>query len=186
MKELTYHHDGCGLTERCVVTILDDPHPVNGANHRYGLARVLDHDECAGWPGLISPLQFDDPPHAFVPGPAEQGWEKQCAYCPPGGDRHCGYSESEHPRCYEITLPGVAVGEIQFQRGPRNVAGSTPGTLDGAVISVLIHRQECFQAGPFACPENEAILGHLREALRLTIERAQERAKRGVLGRNEK
>lgn len=76
------------------------------------------------------------------------------------------------------------VGTIQFQRGPRNVADSTPGTLDGAVLAVVIHRYECFQAGPFACAENEEVLAHLRAAQQLIIQRAQERAARGVLGRN--
>lgn len=134
---LTYHHDGQGLTERCLVVVADDPHPVNGAHHLYRLKRELAENE-------------------------------------PSGDLEGDYF-------------GVCeVGRIQFQRGPRNVPDSTPGTLDGALLSILIHRQECFQAGPFSCPENEAVLYHLREAMRLTIERAQERARRGVLGQNVK
>lgn len=80
----------------------------------------------------------------------------------------------------------VLVGEIMFQRGPRNEPDSTPGTLDGAVLSVLIDRFECFQAGPFACPGNVTVLGLLTEARKYIIERAKERAARGVLGKNEK
>lgn len=80
----------------------------------------------------------------------------------------------------------ICVGLLLFQRGPRHEIDSTPGTLDGAVLSVLIDRQECFQAGPFACPENEIVLGHLRAALAATIARAKERAARNVLGKNEK
>lgn len=33
--ELTYHHDGQGLTERCRVVVADDPHPVNGDHYAY-------------------------------------------------------------------------------------------------------------------------------------------------------
>ena len=80
----------------------------------------------------------------------------------------------------------VGAGCIHFQRGPRNVFDSTPGTLDGAVLAVLIHRYRCFQAGPFSCAENAEVLAHLEEALRLIKLRAQERAQRGVLGRNER
>lgn len=80
----------------------------------------------------------------------------------------------------------VNVGSIQFQRGPRDAPDSTPGTLDGAVLAILIDRVESFQAGPFGCLENEVVLGHLNEALRLIKARAHERAGRGVLGKNEK
>jgi len=140
MKELTYHHDGLGLTELCRVVVDDEPHPVNGAHHSYRLKRKLTDDE---W--------------------RQHGGETEAQY----------FGETE-------------VGYIQFQRGPRNIADSTPGTLDGAVLSVLIHRYECFQAGPFACAENEAVLEHLRAALAAILARAKERAGRGVLGTNTK
>ena len=78
------------------------------------------------------------------------------------------------------------VGDIVFQKGPRDVPDSIPGTLDGAIMAILIHRQKCFLEGPFASAQGAAILHHLQKALDLTIERAQERAKRGVLGKNEK
>ena len=77
-------------------------------------------------------------------------------------------------------------GKVQFQRGPRNASDSTPGTLDGALLAILIHRYECFQAGPFECPENAEVLRMLSEALDYIKARAHERAARGVLGRNEK
>jgi len=136
MREIQTHFDGLGLTELCRVIVCDEPHPVNGANHCYGLSRVLTPAEKALCPSLWSD-------------------EADC-------------------------------GRIQFQRGPRDAPDSTPGTLDGAVLAVLIDRQESFQAGPFACPENEIVLGHLRAALAATISRAKERAARGVLGKNEK
>lgn len=74
------------------------------------------------------------------------------------------------------------VGEIQFQKGPRNVAGSTPGVIEGAVLAVLIDRLEAFQAGDYACGENAAALEHLHSALGWIKQRAHSRAKRGVLG----
>jgi hypothetical protein len=99
-------------------------------------------------------------------------------------DPEAGCSYEDLSDCASDT--GPMVGSIQFQRGPRNVADSTPGTLDGAVLAILIDRQESFQAGPFACPENQIVLDHLRAALAATISRAKERAARNVLGRNEK
>jgi len=96
-----------------------------------------------------------------------------------------GLSEAEQRGDHGQPLT-VECGRIQFQHGPRNEPDSTPGTLDGAVLSVLIHRFERFQAGPFGCAENEDVLGHLLEVRRLMIARAQERRDRCVLGRNEK
>lgn len=80
----------------------------------------------------------------------------------------------------------LLLGEILFQRGPRGLPDSTPGILDGALLSVLIDRFECFQEGPFACPENDAVLSDLCSALEKMKVRARERAARGVLGKNEK
>jgi hypothetical protein len=73
-------------------------------------------------------------------------------------------------------------GYLQFQRGPRNEVGSTPGMTEGAVLAVLIDRLEAFQAGEFYCLENEAALVHLRDALAWTKIRTERRAERGVLG----
>ena len=38
------------------------------------------------------------------------------------------------------------VATIQFQRGPRNVEGSTPGITEAVLYAVLIDRLEGFQA----------------------------------------
>jgi len=87
---------------------------------------------------------------------------------------------------YNLDIDGVNVGTIQFQHGPRNVEGSTPGVTEAAILAVLIDRLRCFQAGPFACRENAIQLTKLEEALMWTKERAHARARRGVLGKNEK
>lgn len=77
-------------------------------------------------------------------------------------------------------------GYIQFQKGPRNVEGSTPGATEAALLTILIDRLRGFQSGPYACRENAIQLTHLEEALMWTKKRADDRAKRGVLGRNAK
>jgi hypothetical protein len=88
--------------------------------------------------------------------------------------------------CRILDGEAVSAGFIQFQRGARVDPGATPGVLDGAVLSVLIHRQESFQAGPCASPEGDQVLYHLREALNVLVQRALRRAERGVLGTNVK
>lgn len=78
------------------------------------------------------------------------------------------------------------VARIQFQHGPRNTAGSIPGTFACHLLDILIDQLESFQEGPFACRENDQVLAHLRTAAALQDHRAQQRAVRGVLGRNVK
>lgn len=74
---------------------------------------------------------------------------------------------------------------IDFQHGPRAVEGSTPGCLDVEILCILIDRYECFQAGPFACEENAAVLRHLRDAKAHMVMRANTRHVQHVLGKNE-
>ena len=76
------------------------------------------------------------------------------------------------------------VARVQFQKGPRNVEGSTPGMTEAALLAILIDRLRGFQAGPYACRENAIQLTKLEEVLHWTKARADERAKRGVLGHN--
>jgi hypothetical protein len=83
---------------------------------------------------------------------------------------------------YVLSIAGESVGFIQFQEGPRNVEGSTPGITEAALLAVLIDRLRGFQAGPYACRENAIQLTHLEETLMWTRARADARAKRGVLG----
>lgn len=87
---------------------------------------------------------------------------------------------------YDLFIGDDSVGYIQFQKGPRNVKGSTPGVTEAALLAVLIDRLRGFQAGPYGCRENAIQLTHLEECLHWTKARADERAKRGVLGRNAK
>jgi hypothetical protein len=140
------------------------------------MRELMTHHDGCGMTELCRVVAVDDPhpvnkahhEYRFVRKLTDAEWRQH------GGDPEAQY------------FGEIGVGRIQFQRGPRYAADSTPGTLDGAVLAVLIDRFASFQAGPFACPENELVLGHLREAQRLLIARAQERAARGVLGKNEK
>ena len=85
---------------------------------------------------------------------------------------------------YIATINGQEVARIQFQKGPRNVEGSYPGVTEGAILAVLIDRLRGFQTGPYSCRENAIQLTKLEETLHWTKARADERAKRGVLGHN--
>lgn len=96
---------------------------------------------------------------------------------------------------YDLSIPAgpdghvgevQIIGFVQFQQGPRNVEGSTPGATEAALLAVLIDRLRGFQSGPYACRENAIQLTKLEECLMWTKQRAHDRAKRGVLGRNAK
>lgn len=75
---------------------------------------------------------------------------------------------------------------IQFQKGPRHHPESTPGITDGALLAVIIDRYLAFQKGPFACRENALVITKLQEALHWMKHRADDRARRDVLGKLEK
>ncbi len=78
-----------------------------------------------------------------------------------------------------------SLAHIQFQHGPRLEKDSTPGVTDAALLAILIDRYEGFQAGPFACVENDAALKLMQAALSSMRNRANKRAVQGVLGKNE-
>jgi hypothetical protein len=88
---------------------------------------------------------------------------------------------------YGLFIDGVQVAFVQFQKGPRNVEGSIPGATEASILAILIDRLRGFQAGPYGCRENAIQLIKLaEETLHWTKARADERAKRGVLGKNAK
>jgi hypothetical protein len=74
------------------------------------------------------------------------------------------------------------LGYLQFQKGPVDEPGSTSGITEAALLAVLIDRLEAFQAGPYACEENQQALDNLRAAMTAVHARAHARAERGVLG----
>jgi hypothetical protein len=85
---------------------------------------------------------------------------------------------------YTATINGKQVLDVQFQHGPRNEAGSTPGVTEAVLLGILIDRLRGFQDGPFSCRENAIQLTKLEECLHWTKARADARAKRNVLGKN--
>ena len=91
---------------------------------------------------------------------------------------------------YEVRIPnreGYEVStRIQFQRGPREEPDSIPGILEPVLLAIVMDRLKAFQAGEYACRENAIALTKIEEALLWMKRRADNRAKRGVLGTTEK
>ena len=78
------------------------------------------------------------------------------------------------------------LGFLHFQKGPRNVPGSTPGVTTDAPLAMLIHILKGFQAGTFNSREGALMLTKLEEAAMWSKARARDRADRGVLGYNKR
>ena len=79
----------------------------------------------------------------------------------------------------DVTLrldPNDMVEAIAFQHGPRGVKGSQPGVLDCDLLEIVRDRLTDFRAA----------LEHIEAALRFMNKRVEDRAKRGVLGTNNK
>jgi len=90
----------------------------------------------------------------------------------PGGASHS----------YIFTSNYARVGSLQFQCGPRNVEGSTPGLTTAAVIAALIDHLEGFQSGEFKDRDTAIAITELENAMLRIKKRADDRAQRGVLG----
>ncbi|CAK0743203.1 conserved hypothetical protein [Azospirillaceae bacterium] len=86
--------------------------------------------------------------------------------------------KNEETAYYTINL-------VSFQNGPINEVGVN-GQTHEAYLAILIHRLECFQAGPFKGEFNENALRHLKEARMWLLERTRERMTRGVEGTHNK
>ena len=101
----------------------------------------------------------------------------------PGGASH-RYLITDNP--LEDVGPPPSVNnlvrcELNFQNGPISEVGVN-GITHEALLSILIDRLECFQAGPFDNKYNEAALTHLRLAVEALHNRTLERMARGVEG----
>lgn len=75
---------------------------------------------------------------------------------------------------------------LLFQHGPRNELESRHGILDHELLEIVRDRLKGFQSGPYATRENACALTHIEEALMWMNKRVEDRAERGVLGKNEK
>ena len=77
--------------------------------------------------------------------------------------------EAEEDAAYDVRI-------IKFQEG----------IIDSDLLEIVRDRLKDFQAGPFACKENEHALTHIEEALMWMNRRVEDRIERNVLGKNEK
>lgn len=91
---------------------------------------------------------------------------------------------------YELTHPALngtatALTMIQFQNGPIKEVGVN-GISGEALLAIVEHRLQCFQAGQFACRENAIALTKIQEAMHWLHHRTRERLQRGVEGTTQK
>lgn len=87
---------------------------------------------------------------------------------------------------YVARIKGQEVARVQFQHGPRDEPGSDPGCLDSVLLAFVADRMACFNAGTFPDRTNALVRTKCEEGMHWLRHRADERAARGVLGKNEK
>lgn len=80
----------------------------------------------------------------------------------------------------------AVVGEIQFQKGPRNDTNSINGVLLTDLLEISRDVLFSYQSGPYNCDENAEALNYIEKALECLNNRTKDRAKRNVLGKYEK
>ena len=98
-------------------------------------------------------------------------------------DRDPNAGNASH--AYGIQFGGPSmVCKIQFQHEPRGVEGSKPGVFDDDLLAIIEDRLDGFQAGPFACAENQVALDAVRAARSALGLRVARRIAAGVLGEN--
>jgi len=90
----------------------------------------------------------------------------------PGGAQHI----------YELSGPSKLLIRLNFQKGGVLEEGVN-GVTHEALMAVIIHRLQAFQAGPFACRENAIALTKLEESLMWLNKRTRDRMARGVEGK---
>lgn len=78
-------------------------------------------------------------------------------------------------------LNPVRPGDIIFQNGPIQEFGVN-GISGEALLSIVIDRLRCFQAGPYASADNASALVHAEACLADLQKRTRERMARGVEG----
>lgn len=71
--------------------------------------------------------------------------------------------------------------KVLFQNGPISEAGVN-GVTQEVLLAIVADRLRSFQAGPYACEENQNALDHVEAAQRWLHERTKERLHRGVEG----
>ena len=98
-----------------------------------------------------------------------------------------GPGGAHHDYLIELDGSGKVFGiPIAFQKGARSEREARHGVLDSDLLEIVRDRLTAFQAGNFACHENEMALIHIEEALMWMNRRVEDRAERDVLGTYEK
>lgn len=82
---------------------------------------------------------------------------------------------------YRREARGNEAQDIWFQQGPIQEVGVN-GTSNEALLAIVLDRLECFQAGPYACEENELARLSVVAALEALLRRTRARLARGVEG----
>lgn len=92
---------------------------------------------------------------------------------------------------YMVTLPGwtrspdgsnaKGIWDIEFQNGPIAEAGVN-GLTQEVLLAICVDRLRSFQAGPYACRENQMALDKIEEAQHWLHSRTLARMRRGVEG----
>lgn len=96
----------------------------------------------------------------------------------PGGAHHRYEMTLETPR-------GPLTSIIEFQNGPIQEVGHN-GFTNEALLAIVEDRIACFQAGRYACDENQAALDAIRAAQAALKQRTSARMARGVEGTHER
>lgn len=78
--------------------------------------------------------------------------------------------------------PEAYIQSIMFQHGPRKEENSDHGVSDQDLLEMVRDRLQAFQAGPYACRENDMALNYIELALMWMNRRVEDRIERGVLG----
>lgn len=81
---------------------------------------------------------------------------------------------------------GSELAEITFQCRPRKEESSIHGVIDSDLLEIVRDRLISFQSGDYANEYNKTALEHVELALKALNDRVEDRAKRNVLGTNDK
>lgn len=80
---------------------------------------------------------------------------------------------------------GIIYAKARFQKGPIKENGVN-GCHQEDLLAIVIDRLQCFQAGEYACDDNQEALEHIEKAMECLNRRTEERQKRGVEGTSSK
>lgn len=80
---------------------------------------------------------------------------------------------------------GIVLGKLSFQDGAIKQVGSN-GVMNEDLLAIVIDRLRGFQAGEFACEQNNLALLKLQAALTMLKDRTKDRTNRGVQGEYQK